>query len=425
MLKKLQQFWGKIPPRDRKLIKWTAIASQMVVALSLILLLVIAPEEPAQQVSADSLSDSLTEASLDLPEVDSNILPPPVPDDGFMAGLDSFDNSAHKELARIYFTQHHYGKSLMHAERIAPWMEDDIEFQKQLAQTYLNTGKPVDAIPILEKALTQSPHNIQLISDLALAHHQTKQSQQALDILNSELEMQSDPLLATTRLQILSETSPREKTFDQEFQKLLRAYPQYAQAHYQYGRYLMNQGNFASSLQQLQKTVQLDPLDPKAHARLGMAFFYLGKDQNAEKAYKTALALNPRDYNTWFNLGELHLSLANESDRPSVFIRRTRQALESYLSSLAYEPDHPKAHYRVGSLLNFNHQNREAVRHLEIALQGEPKSVPVLLQLAIAWEQLNDPAKAWDYLQEAYQLDPFNQVLAAQWKRLQQKNQDS
>jgi len=205
---------------------------------------------------------------------------------------------------------------------------------------------------------------------------------------------------------------------DRKFQNLVKQFPRFAEARYQYGRFLMNQGNYASSLRELQDAIHLNALDPRIHARLGMALFHLGRDREAEINYKTALAMNPRDYNTWFNLGELQLSLANESDRPSVFSQRTREALEAYLTALANHPDHPEAHYRVGIILSTNHQYREAILHLQQALQDDPQSVRVLVQLAAAWEALGNKAEAWDLVQQAYQIDPFNQLVIDQFRRL-------
>jgi Flp pilus assembly protein TadD len=180
----------------------------------------------------------------------------------------------------------------------------------------------------------------------------------------------------------------------------------------------MNQGNYASSLREIQAAIKLDPLDSRMHARLGMAYFHLGRDADAERAYKTALAMNPKDYNTWYNLGELHLSIANETEWAPVFAERTRLALEAYLATLANKPDHHQAHFRVGVILNANRQNREALRHLEYALQSDPHSIRILVQIAAAWEALGEKQKAWDFVQQAYEIDPFDQLVLSQYRHL-------
>jgi tetratricopeptide (TPR) repeat protein len=333
--------------------------------------------------------------------------------------LDTFDTKAHEELARIFLEKGDYANSLMHAKRIEVTMEGNADFQEQVGHTYLAAGRPTEAISFLEKSIKLGNKSPLLLGDLALAKFRGQKPDSGLASIQSALkQFPEDPLLASHEAAMYGEAKDPGKGGDEKFRKLIAKYPKFAEARYQYGRFLMNQGNFASSLHELEVGIKLDPVDPRIHARLGMALFHLGKDGEAERAYKTALAMNPRDYNTWYNLGELNLSIANESDLPSVFSKRTREALEAYLTSLANNPDHPEAHFRVGVILNANRQNREAIRHLEFALQADPRSVPVMIQLATAWEALGSKTRAWDFVQQAFEIDPLNQLVAAQYRRL-------
>jgi len=56
------------------------------------------------------------------------------------------------------------------------------------------------------------------------------------------------------------------------------------------------------------RILDIEPLNAKTHARLGMVYYYLDEPEMAKKSYTTALALNPNDYNTHYNLGELFYS---------------------------------------------------------------------------------------------------------------------
>ncbi|HSQ41129.1 MAG TPA: tetratricopeptide repeat protein [Fibrobacteraceae bacterium] len=419
---KLKQIWTDFSPQDRKLIKLTALGCYLVLMISLGAMYFLAKTgKTGEPVQPDSLTASVDSASAPSePTEDVDSLPPPPPGaQELLAGLDSFDTRAHRELARIYADQQDFQNSLLHARRVAPWLEEDLEFQKQYGQTFLAAGSPAEAIPHLAKAIQLGDTSPEALADLALAKFRGQNPDSGLTAIRSAIKTYpNNPLLATHEAAMFGEVKDHGAAGDSLFRRLVAKFPQYAEARYQYGRFLMNQGNCASSLRELEAAIRLDPLDPRVHARRGMALFYLGRDSEAERAYKTALAMNPRDYNTWYNLGELDLSLANESDRPSVFAKRTRMALEAYLAALANHPDHPEAHYRVGVILNANRQNREAIRHLEIALQHNPRSVPTLLQLAAAWEALGDKSRAWDFAQQAYELDPFNQVVIAQYRRL-------
>lgn len=420
MLRKVQKIWQDLSPHDRKLVRWTAIVCYVITMGTLVFLYMMAknapPAEPTMPVDSVQTAQELpVEAEENLEELP----PPPEGAQELLAGLDSFDTRAHRELARIYAERQDLASSIQHARRIAPWFEEDLEFQGQIGRTLLLSGNPGEAIPHLERAIRLGGKTPDVLADLALAVFRSKGAEAGLKAVQEAMqEFPDNALLSTHEAAMFGESMDRADAGDALFQKLIRRYPHFAEARYQYGRFLMNQGNYASSLRELQLAIRLDPLDPRMHARLGMANFHLGKDTEAERAYKTALAMNPKDHNTWFNLGELHLSVANETEWAPVFAARTRAALEAYLTALANHSQHPEAHYRVGVILNANRANREALRHLELALQADPRSVKVLIQIATAWEALGEKAKAWDFVQQAYELDPFNQLVVSQYRRL-------
>src|SRR6185369_13645288 len=131
-----------------------------------------------------------------------------------------------------------------------------------------------------------------------------------------------------------------------------------------------------------------DPRHAKAHGQLGMALYHLHKNQAAEAEYLKALSLNAKDYNTWFNLGEVHLALAGREAKPAVIKELRQKAMEAYLKAVELNPDHAEAHFRIGVLLNGNGQFKEAIIHLEAAEKLDDRHVPTLLQLAVAFENL-------------------------------------
>jgi len=417
MANKIKDFWQSISLHDRKLIRWTAIVCYTILMVSLILLFFFSRHLKPTEELPDTTAKH--EAPKEQPPVE---LPnPPQGSQELMAGLDSFDTHAHRELATIYAEREDFDKSILHARRIAPWLEEDLEFQGQIGQTFLKAGNPGEAIPHLEKALKLGGKTPELLADLALAKYRAVNVDSGITAIRAaEVAFPDNPLLMTHEAAMFGEAKSHGDVAETLFHKLLQKFPKYPEAHYQYGRFLMNQGNFGSSLKEIQQALSEDALDPRFHARLGMVYFHLNRDNDAERAYRTALAMNPRDYNTWFNLGELNLSLANETDRPALFAQKTREALEDYLTTLANHPDHPEAHYRVGVILSTNKEYREAIRHLQMALQSDPYSVRVLVQLATAWEALGDQVKAWDYAQQAYEIDPFNILVADQYRRLKQ-----
>jgi len=438
MLGKLKNLWAGIPDHDRKLIRLTAMISGVILVASLVLLYMMTKdahpaENPAHTEKHPHSDSTATDSakhkdsiSHDMESSTADAHEESLSEDSasqILAGLDSFDTEAHRDLSLLLARSRDYDRSLQHAERVAPWLEHDLEFQGLLGSTYLSAGKPAEAIPHLQKIVDKGSATPEQLNDLALAKYRGESQKSGLESIRSALAKHpNSPLLQTTQASMMGDDKDNGRKADSLFQSILKKNPLFAEAHYQYSRFLMNQGNYASSLKAATQARKLNPLDPRVHARYGMACFYTDRDAEASDAYRTALAMNPKDYNTWYNLGELEFSLANESDRPSVFAQKTREALEAYLTTLSLRPRHFDAQYRTGVILNANQQYREAIQHLQVALEGNPHSVPVLLQIATAWEALDAPGKALEIVQQAYSIDPFHKVSADLLKRLSAKN---
>lgn len=438
----LQAFWDKIPQEDRKLIRLTVFACVGILVLSLSGLYVYtAYGTPPDATTTDSSSvaDSANDSTGQTPLGDSlanlasdstgQLLEPGLPaplntaSEEEIAGLDSFDAGAHRELMRLAASKYDFTRAVAHAQRIASQFSRDPEFAAELGHLYLEAGHPDQAVPYLEKALKGKSDPL-VEADLALATFRSRNAEDALKQIQKSLEKYpGNPQLLTHQAAMTGEmpdTSLRVQAYPL-FQNLIRLHPRFAEGRYQYGRYLMTMGNIKTSFEQLKIAVQLDPMNPRTHARLGMAQFYLEQDDQAERSYRTALSINPGDYNTWYNLGELYLSQANESAVATTVRTKTREALEANLAALAIAPDLGPAHFRTGMILNGNNQYREAIQHLSLALATDPQSTRILLQLASAWESIGETAKAMDYLEIAHGIDPFHKVVADNWKRLKQR----
>jgi Flp pilus assembly protein TadD len=177
------------------------------------------------------------------------------------------------------------------------------------------------------------------------------------------------------------------------------------------------EGDYKDAETAFRKVVKLDPSNAKAFGQLGMALYHLGKGAEAEKAYRAELKMNPSDYNTWYNLGELHLSNAFNQGDPDAIRKLNAEAMECFLNALDLNHDHAEAHFRVGVLLNGNGQYKEAIRHLEASLKSDSRHVPTLVQLCVAFENLKQPERARAYLNKAYELDPLNKVVLFKLKQ--------
>jgi tetratricopeptide (TPR) repeat protein len=102
----------------------------------------------------------------------------------------------------------------------------------------------------------------------------------------------------------------------------------------------------------------------------------------AKKAYQTALALNPNDYNTHYNLGELSYTKYEDDTA----------ALTEFKKNLEGNPAHAEANL--------------------------PKNVRVLLQLGVAYERLDMKDEALSIYRLILDIDAVNQVARQKIKLL-------
>ena len=289
----------------------------------------------------------------------------------------------------------------------------------------LEAGYPAEAVYIFQRGITLDSAPVPVLVDLAYGYFYSKRFEAALSGLETALgRYPGNPDLLTAKAAISGQNpdTTQRRGAESMFTAILRKNPESAEANYQYGRFIMQKGDFKKAQEYLEKAIKIEPYNSRYIARLGMAEFYLKRDSNAEDLYKKALKINPYDYHTWFNLGELYLSRANESGSVSEVRKKTKNALESYLKAIELDSSHANAHYRIGVILNVNGGYKEAIRHLTIASEKMPKNTSVMMQLGSAYMQLGDTAKYIGYLNDILRLDPFDRVAGSEFKRLNKLN---
>ena len=329
------------------------------------------------------------------------------------------DLNAHKKLIDLYAQANQFHKSLEHIERISDYYVDSSWFQTKAGRAFYNSGDPEKAIAYFERAKELNPDDKSIAIDLALANFRSGQPLKSIGVLQELINKNGADAKTLTYLGMMkAEVDPKNKESDKLFQKAIKMDRDYSPAYYQYGRKQMNEGNYYDAKNNIKRAIKIDPINPRYHARLGMVHYYLHKDKKAEMDYKTALSLNPKDYNSWYNLGELYFAWSDNSDNVKSVLKNRREAMRAYLKTVEFKPKHGKAHYKIGVLLNGNRQPKEALDHFNLSLNNGLEHVGIFLQIAIAYEALGDKTLALEYIKKAYAKDPFNRVVSSKLKML-------
>jgi tetratricopeptide (TPR) repeat protein len=156
-------------------------------------------------------------------------------------------------------------------------------------------------------------------------------------------------------------------------------------------RLLTYHGRTARLPGQTERAVNETPDDPEAHSGRAFVLLNLGKPDAALLEYETAVALRPRDYFLWLELGRVRDM--NEDELGSL------AALEQ---AVKLAPEYAQPRWQLGNVLFRNGRVEEAFRELRRAALSDPALLPRLIDLAwgasgedaINTEQIIQPERA-------------------------------
>jgi len=120
-----------------------------------------------------------------------------------------------------------------------------------------------------------------------------------------------------------------------------------------------------------------------------------GTSQEAVKAYRRAIALDPGFADAHCNLGTIFY---NRGEREA--------AREAYEQALEAAPAHLEAHFNLANLLEEEGRREAALRHYKRTLEADPLFVDAHLNLALLYEKLGLPRRARAHWRRYLQILP-------------------
>lgn len=324
-----------------------------------------------------------------------------------------------KQVAELQVAAGQNEKAVAPLKRILTIPTKDAELLTMATTVFLGVGRFEDALQTALQAIALAPENIELKVQVIEATYRLNKVERAFEMAKAALKDHPTDLGLLVQAATMEIDQGKEfPDYGKSLTTALKLDPDYLPTIYLQGRKASLEGNYGVAAITFKKLLKQDPKNAKAHGQLGMALYHLGKESEAQFEYESELAINPEDYNTWFNVGELELQNANHGSDPAKITAFRAQALKCFLKALELNPDHAEAHYRVGVILNGNGQYKEAIKHLEAAHKIDETHVPTLLQLSLAYEYLKRLERAKEYLNKAYELDPLNKVVLFKLKQL-------
>jgi len=110
-----------------------------------------------------------------------------------------------------------------------------------------------------------------------------------------------------------------------------------------------------------QKVLVLNPRDPIAHNKLGIAYHSLPDLQKAKVEYEHAKKLNPKYYEAWNNLGTVYYSLKNY-----------KKAIKYYQKAIVFNPTSATTYHNLGAAYFAVNKSVEGFQSFQEAFRLDP-----------------------------------------------------
>jgi len=171
-----------------------------------------------------------------------------------------------------------------------------------------------------------------------------------------------------------------------------------ADAHFKLAISHLERGQMQLAFVELQKSIEFNPRNKRAHNALGLVYRYFENMEKAEEAFKTAIQIDPQYSEAYNNLGVVYMNLKQWDKAIAAF----RKALENplYLKPETAYTNLGKIYYRRG---DFN----KSIRAYKKAIKRAPDYNAPYYGLALCYNALARYGDAAEALTEAIKLDPL------------------
>jgi putative PEP-CTERM system TPR-repeat lipoprotein len=312
-----------------------------------------------------------------------------------------------------YFSEGNYAEADAVLTRYLKHDPADTTTRKLLGSILLRSGKPEQAIQMLEPAIRRRPDDPQLLALLGSAYLKLRETARATELLEQAAALAPDAKEIRTQLAMTRLAVGRREDAIDELESVLEVDPESAQAASTLGLIYLRQGEFEAALRWSERIRARDPEDVGAETLRGAALAGLERIPEARASFERVLALEPGNYSAAYNLAELDLAEGNVASAKARYeaivhedptqartvyevanmerrLGNTEAAISWYEKLRAVAPDAVMNHIE---LLELYLQTRQPKRALAVARDLErryPENLRVLLGLGRANLALND-----------------------------------
>ncbi|MCQ2753593.1 MAG: tetratricopeptide repeat protein [bacterium] len=333
-----------------------------------------------------------------------------------------------------------YECALKHYKQLSLMCPTKENYKYNIITCYEALGQYETAIKMLEELVYVNPKFIppaQMLADLYIRTNQHTKAKEIFD--NILLKNKITPELLH-QYAILTSTLCDTETAEKILKKIIKMDPQMAKAHKDLGIIYLNKRLFDYAEEEFKTAMQLQPNDFEIIFEYGNFLYSISRNQDAERYYTEALELQPK------NVIALTFMALNK-----LVMNQLDEAKDYIMKALEIEHHHEYIQFCAGRILYARGEYEEAKRYLIHAVEQNPdietqntlaltyyalkdyqqalnifknidsknpNSISVLMDIARCYEALKQNDNALEYLDKVVDIFPENEDAHEMIRRL-------
>ena len=269
------------------------------------------------------------------------------------------------ELGIASYQQGDYLEAAKYLEDAWKKNPEDHDAVQLLGLSYYSSGRPVQAIPALEKFRSWHPNaNIDAIYILGLCYIMAKRYPQALQTFAQLYGVSAESGAAHLLLGRMLLRQGFDPIAETEIATALTISPQLPLAHLSLGEFHVYRGDYLTAVQEFNAELVLNPACAPALTQLGEVYWRLNRDDESQKVLLHSLSLDTTASEPYVIMGK-------------VLVREGQSGLaeKNLLRAITLDPGSYTAHYFLGQLYRGWGRTEAAEREMKTAARLQQQAV--------------------------------------------------
>jgi tetratricopeptide (TPR) repeat protein len=301
------------------------------------------------------------------------------------------------DLGVVEVAQKRYTTAVLHLRRAVDLKPDSVDARNALGTALKESGQPGEAEKQFREILQTDPNSVEALNHLAEILAAQKLYSAAIGYWDKALSLEPGNIDAgIARAIALSENGDQDAAAS-SLQQIVKTHPDLAVAHFNLGTVYANQKAFRQAADEYREASRLSPSNQENRFALAKCLVYLAEYTEAIPILKPYVLNHPKAFEPHYLLGLAYRGL-----------EQYPQAEEQLRTAAAIEPDHADLQFNLGLVMLRSGRAKEAVPHLQKAIQLDPAAEAPRLQLAIALKDLNQAQNSAKVYQDVRETEQAN-----------------